>query len=114
VPPISTAPRETMFDEILRKVARIPRGKVATYGQVAEAAGFPGGARQVVWALRAARRPVPWHRVIGARGRIRLGGFEGLEQILRLEQEGVKVTGNRVDLRQFRHEFGRPPAPKKK
>ena len=103
-----------MFDEILRMVCRIPRGKVATYGQVAEAAGFPGGARQVVWALRAARRPVPWHRVIGARGHIRLGGFEGLEQILRLQQEGVEVRSSRVDLRAFRHDFGPAPAPVKK
>ena len=42
----------TMFDEIRAVIRRIPRGKVATYGQVAEAAGFPGCARQVVWALR--------------------------------------------------------------
>ena len=41
-----------MFDEIRAVIRRIPRGKVATYGQVAEAAGFPGCPRQVVWALR--------------------------------------------------------------
>src|SRR5713101_2087608 len=52
---------------------RSPRGKVATYGQVAATAGFPGAARQVVWALRAFRG-LPWHRVVGAGGAIRVTG----------------------------------------
>jgi methylated-DNA-protein-cysteine methyltransferase-like protein len=67
-----------------------------TYGEVAEAAGHPGAARQVVWALRQAGPDVPWHRVIGADGRIRLPGENGLEQRLRLETEGVRFRNGRV------------------
>src|SRR5438132_13236024 len=59
-----------VFSRILRVVARIPRGRVATYGQVARLAGLPNHARHVGWALHGlpAGTPVPWHRVINARG----------------------------------------------
>src|SRR5437763_1463441 len=76
-------------------IARVPRGKVITYGQVAEAAGFAGAARQVVWALQDAKG-LPWHRVVAAGGRIALPGEHGLEQRLRLEAEGVTFRGSRV------------------
>jgi methylated-DNA-protein-cysteine methyltransferase-like protein len=89
---------------MLKKVNAIPRGKVATYGSVAEAAGHPGCSRQVVWALRSAKA-VPWHRVVGARGMIRLPGDAGLEQQLRLRAEGAVFVGNRVDLAQSEHVF---------
>ena len=59
-----------------------------TYGEVAEKAGYPGAARQVVWALRNSGPAVPWHRVVGAGLRIRLPGEAGLEQQMRLESEG--------------------------
>ncbi|MGI0131435.1 MAG: MGMT family protein [Thermoplasmata archaeon] len=78
-------------------IARVPRGRVITYGQVAEAAGFPGAARQTVWALQGATG-LPWHRVVGAGGRIALAGVEGEEQRLRLEIEGVAFRGGRVRL----------------
>jgi methylated-DNA-protein-cysteine methyltransferase-like protein len=93
--------------ELLRVPARrIPRGKVATYGQVAEAAGFPGRARQVVWALRGAPGgSLPWHRVVGAGGKISLPGESGLEQRIRLEAEGVKFRGGRVDLEACGYRF---------
>lgn len=84
-----------MFDRIRSTIRKIPRGKVATYGQVARKAGFPGAARQVVWALHASRG-LPWQRVVGARGRILLPGENGLEQRLRLENEGVLFAGGRV------------------
>ena len=84
-----------MFDRIRRAIRRIPRGKVATYGQIARAAGFPGAARQVVWALHSSRG-LPWQRVVGARGRILLQGEAALEQRLRLENEGVTFAGGRV------------------
>ncbi len=90
-----------MFDRMLRVVARIPKGRVATYGDVAYAAGYPGAARQVAWALHGSRG-LPWQRVIGAGGKILLGGHAGLEQRLRLEQEGVQFLGLRVDLQQHR------------
>ena len=98
-----------MFDHMLATVRRIPKGKVATYGDVAAASGHPGAARQVVWALRAGsksgRKPVPWHRVLGAGGKIRLTGEAGLEQRLRLRSEGVGFKGDRVDLGRFGHTF---------
>ena len=74
-------------------VRRIPRGSVATYGQVAERAGYPGHARQVGYALHALPpgTTVPWHRVINARGEVsaRADG-EVLTQRLLLEREGVR------------------------
>jgi methylated-DNA-protein-cysteine methyltransferase-like protein len=87
-----------MFEAIHKVIRRIPRGKVATYGAVAKAAGYPGASRQVVWALRAAKAPLPWHRVLGAGGKILLPGQNGVEQRLRLETEGVKFRGSRVDM----------------
>jgi len=92
------------FDDIRKTVCRIPRGKVATYGDVARAAGHPGSARQVAWALRdSAVFGLPWQRVLGSGGRILLPGQAGLEQRRLLEREGVKFLGLRVDLR--RHGF---------
>ena len=67
-----------------------------TYGEVAEAAGHPGCARQVVWALQKSSPDMPWHRVVGAGPRIRLQGENGLEQRLRLEAEGWTVSGGRL------------------
>lgn len=81
---------------VLRAViARIPRGKVITYGQVAAAAGFPRAARLTVWALHDGGG-LPWHRVVGAGGRIALPGEEGQEQRLRLRVEGVTFRRDRV------------------
>lgn len=93
-----------MFEKLLRTIAKIPKGRVSTYGEVAAASGYPGAARQVVWALRAASN-VPWHRVIGAGGRIRLAGESGLEQRMRLRSEGVIIAGDRIDLKRFGHKL---------
>ena len=92
-----------MFEKIWIVVRRIPKGKVATYGSVAKAAGFPGASRQVVWALRASKRQVPWHRVVGAGGKILLPGESGQEQRIRLANERVQFAGMRVDM--TRHNF---------
>ena len=78
-----------------RVIANVPRGKVITYGQVAAAGGFPGAARLAVRALYAGAG-LPWHRVVGAGGRISLSGVEGQEQRLRLRMEGVTFRGGRV------------------
>ena len=94
-----------MLATIRDTVRQIPRGKVASYGEVARAAGFPGRARQVVWALQAARG-LPWHRVVGAGGKILLPGENGLEQRLRLESEGVAFRGGRVWMEKHQHQFG--------
>jgi len=91
------------------QVRKIPRGKVATYGQVAEAAGFPGRARQVVWALRESEGSLPWHRVLGAGGKIRLPGASGLEQRMRLESESVTFRGGKADLARHQFRFPRKP-----
>ena len=82
-------------------IAGIPRGKVITYGEVAKAAGFPGAARLTVWALQAGKG-LPWHRVVGAGGRIALPGDQGQEQRLRLEIEGVAFRGGRVRMDRHR------------
>ncbi|HVZ18950.1 MAG TPA: MGMT family protein [Terriglobales bacterium] len=88
-----------MFEKIRKTIAKIPKGKVATYGQVAKAAGFPGAARQVVWALQGASvMGLPWHRVVGAGGKILLRDHSAMEQRMRLEMEGVKFNGSRVDI----------------
>ena len=92
-----------MFTAIQKAVAKIPKGKVATYGTVAKAAGFEGAARQVAWALRGVGGRLPWHRVLGAGGKILLTAENGLEQRLRLEAEGVEFRNGRV--RMDRHEF---------
>ena len=95
---------QAMFQAILAQVRRIPRGKVATYGDVAYAAGFPGAARQVVWALHSTNG-LPWHRVVGAGGQIRLTGEHGFEQRMRLQSEGVQFHGQRVAMEAHHHSF---------
>lgn len=98
------SPRGDSRERILRVVRGVPRGKVATYGQVAALAGIPRGARQVGYALHAAgARGIPWHRVVNAAGRISLPPESGgIEQRLRLLAEGVTVTeGGRVSLRRY-------------
>jgi len=78
---------------IYRVVSRIPRGSVATYGQVALLAGLPGRARLVGYALSASNdRSLPWQRVINAKGEISprcCGSSADMEQRLRLESEGI-------------------------
>jgi methylated-DNA-protein-cysteine methyltransferase related protein len=100
-----TGPRG-IFGDVWRVVARIPRGKVATYGQVARMVGLPGGARTIGWAmsalpgdLRIGGRPIPWHRVINVQGRIsRRGGSPSgdaiARQAARLRREGIEVSGD--------------------
>lgn len=95
---------QAMFERIRKTIRQIPRGKVATYGQVARAAGHPGAARQVVWALHVSRG-LPWHRVVGAGGRILLAGESGFEQRLRLENEGVAFSGGRIRMDLHQHEW---------
>ena len=97
---------QTRWDRIYAVVRRIPRGKVATYGQVARLAGLKGHARQVGYALHALKgwKRVPWHRVVNARGAISLPPASGADvtQRLRLEREGVKFGPNgRIDLKRF-------------
>lgn len=94
-----------MFADILAQVRRVPRGKVATYGDVAYAAGYPGAARQVAWALHTSSAGLPWHRIVGADGKILLPGEGGFEQRMRLQAEGVQFHGLRIDMAAHRHSF---------
>ena len=96
----TNSPESGLLQRIAAVVAAIPHGRVATYGQVAAQAGSRRAARQVAWALRAyADSGLPWHRVIGAGGAIRLPG-DGLQrQRSLLLAEGVAVDSNgRLDL----------------
>jgi methylated-DNA-protein-cysteine methyltransferase related protein len=95
------------YARIWSVVKKIPRGKVATYGQIAELAGLEGHARQVGYALHnlPSRSDVPWHRVINAKGEIspRSSGDSHELQRMLLEGEGVTLDlRGRVDLKKFR------------
>ncbi|MEO8088835.1 MAG: methylated-DNA--[protein]-cysteine S-methyltransferase [Gemmatimonadales bacterium] len=83
------------YQRIYRVVRRIPKGRVATYGQVASLAGLAGHARQVGYALHALPRGtiVPWHRVVNAAGRISTRATPGGELVQRilLEREGIPL-----------------------
>jgi methylated-DNA-protein-cysteine methyltransferase-like protein len=88
-----------MEDAICRVIRAIPRGKVATYGEVAEAAGYPRYHRQVAQVLGKFGRGLPWQRVLGAGGLLKTSREEALDQRMRLEMEGVKFRGRRVDMK---------------
>jgi methylated-DNA-protein-cysteine methyltransferase-like protein len=87
---------------IVDLIRSIPRGRVATYGQIAVMAGMPNGARQVARLLHSSsgKHRLPWHRVINASGGISLpaGSGGGLQRAL-LEKEGVLFVRGKVDLR---------------
>jgi methylated-DNA-protein-cysteine methyltransferase-like protein len=94
------------YARIYAAVRRIPRGRVATYGQVAVLAGLPGHARQVGYALHALQDGrVPWLRVVNAQGGISARADEpggSLLQRIRLEQEGVEFDARgRIPLDRF-------------
>jgi len=91
-----------MVLRIERAIRAIPRGKVSTYGGVAKAAGQPGAARMVARVLRRGFG-LPWQRVLGAGGAIKLTGDSAIEQRLRLEAEGVRFRGRKVDMKA--HEY---------
>ena len=98
---------------IYEAIRRIPRGRVSTYGDVASAAGLPGHARQVGYALAALDadgdgpwKDVPWHRVVNAKGCISpRGGDRSAEALQRelLRAEGVRFRAEAIDLERYRH-----------
>jgi methylated-DNA-protein-cysteine methyltransferase-like protein len=96
---------ETLHQKIISTLKRIPRGRVATYGQIAALSGNPRAARQVVRALHnsSSKEKLPWYRVINSKGRISLphgAGFE--EQKTRLEAEGVRCSDSgQIDLKAY-------------
>lgn len=102
-----TAGRASGHEPIYRVVARIPKGRVASYGQIAALAGLPGRARQVGYALAALQggTDLPWHRVVNAAGRISPRARDEsvpLQRVL-LEAEGVEFDASgRIRLEQYR------------
>lgn len=89
---------------VYRLVERIPRGQVATYGQIAALLGYPRAARAVGRAMKHVPGHLPWHRVVNAQGGISLRRNVGsmLTQRVLLEQEGVRVRRGRIRLREHR------------
>jgi methylated-DNA-protein-cysteine methyltransferase related protein len=89
-----------------RVILSIPKGKVATYGQVAAAAGYPLYHRAVARLLRTDPLDrLPWQRVVGSGGEIKLRFEAAAEQRLRLQMEGVTFRGKRVDLALHQYAF---------
>jgi methylated-DNA-protein-cysteine methyltransferase-like protein len=97
-----SSPLSLRIKEIIKK---IPRGKVATYGQIATYAGNPRASRLVVWTLNSSsqREKLPWHRVINSRGRISLKPGQGYEiQKMLLQKEGIKFEkDDSIDLKKY-------------
>lgn len=89
------------WDPVYRLVKQIPRGRVLSYGALARALRLPGGARSAGRAMAAtpSGKGIPWHRVVGERGKILIREpYASLQRKL-LESEGVKITESRVDLK---------------
>jgi alkylated DNA nucleotide flippase Atl1 len=84
-----------LVEQVIRE---IPQGKVLTYGGVAKAAGYPGRSRMVARILQRGFG-LPWQRVLGAGGEIKLRGDSAMEQRFRLQSEGVRFRGRRVDMK---------------
>ena len=102
-------PMKISFDAIYDVVVQIPRGRVATYGQIAELAGIARQPRRVGYALSALPKNsgVPWHRVINAKGEISVRSGGGPDPVQRrlLKQEGVVFDrAGRISLERFRWE----------
>lgn len=97
---------EKRHERIWATIRDIPRGRVASYGQIAEIAGVPRGARQVGYALRHLPKghDVPWHRVIRSSGQIAFvkGSRAYREQAKRLMMEDVVILNGRIDMQKYR------------
>lgn len=94
------ASKESGWDRVYAMVKRIPRGRVITYGQLAKMLRLPGGARTAGFAIAAcpSGRGIPWHRVVGAKGRILTQEPVASLQRRLLESEGTHIEGRGVDL----------------
>ena len=91
--------KSTFFQAVYEIVGQIPRGSVASYGQIAHLLGVPRAARQVGWAMRSCLDSLPWQRVVKADGSIAGGGWSALRRA-RLEEEGVPfLPDGRVDMK---------------
>jgi methylated-DNA-protein-cysteine methyltransferase-like protein len=103
---VASSPNEIRNAAFRRVIRSIPKGRVATYGQVAAAAGYPLYHRAVARLLQSDPTDrLPWQRVVGAAGEIKLRFEAAAEQRLRLRMEGVTFRGKRVNLRLHQHAF---------
>ncbi|HWG58531.1 MAG TPA: MGMT family protein [Candidatus Acidoferrales bacterium] len=91
------------WERVYRLIKKIPRGRVTTYGELARALRLPGGARAVGYAMAAcpSGRGIPWHRVIGAGGHLRIPEPHGGLQRRLLQTEGVEIHGKRTDMSRY-------------
>jgi methylated-DNA-protein-cysteine methyltransferase related protein len=91
------------WEPVYRLIKKIPRGRVTTYGDLARKLRLRGGARAVGYAMAAcpSGRGIPWHRVIGAGGRLLIPEPHGSLQRRLLESEGVHVEFGRVDMDRY-------------
>jgi len=91
------------WELVYQLVKKIPRGRVTTYGELARRLRIPGGARVVGYAMAAcpSGRGIPWHRVVGAGGRLIIREPYGSLQRKLLESEGVLIEGARVNMREY-------------
>jgi methylated-DNA-protein-cysteine methyltransferase-like protein len=102
---VKITPDEHFTSEVIRLIKSIPRGKVATYGQIASLAGFYPSVRRVVWILHfcSNKEALPWHRVVNRRGTISLkpgAGYEKQKEMLK--KEGIVFDErDRIDLERF-------------
>ena len=101
--------QNNFFNQVYQTVKQIPKGKVATYGQIALLCGNPKMSRQVGWALHQNPQPgvIPCHRVVFTNGSLASGfAFGGIEiQTCLLQEEGVEVINGKVNLNKYRWEI---------
>ncbi|MGW0021083.1 MGMT family protein [Rhodococcus sp. NPDC003382] len=96
------ATTDAQIERVRELVASIPAGKVATYGDIADAAGL-SSPRTVGWIMRTDSADLPWHRVLPASGKP--AAHLAHRQLARLALEGTPIRGDRVDLAAARHRF---------
>ena len=91
------------WDLVYKLVKRIPRGRVTTYGALAKALRLRGGARAAGYAMAGCPggKGIPWHRVVGAGGKLLIREPHSSLQRRLLETEGVTIDGKRVNMKQF-------------
>ena len=97
--------KNSFFEEVYKVVARIPAGRVMSYGQIARVLGAPGAARQVGWAMRCCPDDIPWQRVVKDSGEIAGGGHADFRRILLDEERVSFLPDGRVDMEKCRYHY---------
>jgi methylated-DNA-protein-cysteine methyltransferase-like protein len=101
--------RHMSWQPVYRLVKKIPRGRVATYGDIAKTLRLRGGARAVGYAMASSPtgQAIPWHRVVGAGGRLLISEPHASLQRKLLASEGIPIEGRAIDMDRFRHSFSK-------